>query len=67
MMGYLARKGTLDATTLRQAVIMGSVLASYAVQDFSLDRFRTLTHQDIEARFKAFHQLTQFSMDGLGF
>jgi len=67
MMGYLARKGTLDATTLRQAVIMGSVLASYAVQDFSLDRFRTLTHQDIQARFKAFHQLTQFSTDGLGF
>ncbi|MED5465079.1 MAG: PfkB family carbohydrate kinase [Myxococcota bacterium] len=67
MMGYLARKGTLDAPTLRQAVIMGSVLASYAVQDFSLDRFRTLTHQDIQARFKAFHQLTQFSTDGLGF
>ncbi len=63
MLGYLAKKGTLDSTTLRQAVIMGSTLASYAVQDFSLDRFRSLTHQDIQERFKQFHQLTQFSPD----
>lgn len=63
MLGYLAHKGSLDAKTLRQAVIMGSTLASFAVQDFSLDRFRTLTHQEIQSRFAAFHSLTQFSAD----
>ena len=63
MLGYLAKKGSLDSTTLRQAVIMGSTLASYAVQDFSLDRFRNLTNQNIQDRFAAFHQLTNFSPD----
>ena len=66
MIGYLARRGTLDSATLRQAVIMGSVLASYAVSDFSLDRFRTLTRQDIQQRFMEFHRLTHFSNDDPG-
>ena len=65
MLGFLAQQGNLDSTTLRQAVIVGSTLASFAVQDFSLDRFRTLTHADIQSRFKAFHQLTQFSAKGV--
>lgn len=57
MLGHIARTGKSDATTLRQAVAMGTVLASFAVEDFSLDRMRTLTSGAIEKRYTQFQQL----------
>ena len=59
-MGYLARAGSLAPEDVRRAMIYGSVLASYSVEDFSLDRFRSLTAADVYARFRAFKALTQF-------
>ena len=41
-------------------VILGSVLASFAVEDFSLDRFRTLDLAQIRERFTAFADLVHF-------
>ena len=61
LMGYIARKGSWDLESLRQGVILGSVMASYNVQDFSLDRLKTLTHDDIQDRYKAFSDLTRFA------
>lgn len=60
MMGYISHYGT-DFETLKKAVISGSVLASFAVEDFSVDRFRTLKREEIYLRFQAFHQLTYFN------
>jgi sugar/nucleoside kinase (ribokinase family) len=60
LMGYIARKGAWDLNSLRQGVILGSVMASYNVQDFSLDRLKTLTHDDIRSRYQAFSELTRF-------
>jgi hypothetical protein len=45
---------------LRQAVIMGSALASFCVEAFSLDRLLTLTRPEIDQRFRLFKSLTQF-------
>jgi hypothetical protein len=45
---------------LRRAMIYGSVLASFCVEQFSLDRLRTLTRADIDARFEEFRRLTRF-------
>jgi len=59
-MGCLARAREITPATMRSAMIYGSVLASYCVEDFSLDRFRTLTTLDVAARFRAFHELTHF-------
>jgi len=42
--GYLARRMRFDTATLRQAMIVGSVMASFNVEAFSLDRLRTLDH-----------------------
>ena len=61
LMGYIARKGSWDLNSLRQGVILGSVMASYNVQDFSLERLKTLTHDDIRDRYKAFSDLTRFN------
>jgi len=60
LMGYIARKGSWDLESLRQGVILGSVMASYNVQDFSLERLKTLTHDDIRDRYQAFSELTRF-------
>ena len=59
-MGYLASIGKFSEDALRRAVVYGSVMASFAVEAFSLDRLRTLDQQDIRARFGAFKQMTVF-------
>ncbi|MCZ6712904.1 MAG: PfkB family carbohydrate kinase [Deltaproteobacteria bacterium] len=58
--GALARAGKLDSGALRRAVIYGSVLASFCVECFGLDRFRELESQEIEERFAHFRALTTF-------
>ena len=59
-MGAIARAGDTEPETLRRAVISGSTMASFCVEDFSLDRFRRLSHDQIEERFEAFRRLTRF-------
>ena len=45
---------------MRQAVIFGSVMASFNVEAFSLDRLKTLSYQEIEARYRSFKGMTHF-------
>jgi sugar/nucleoside kinase (ribokinase family) len=49
-----------EGAALRRAVIMGSTLASFSVEAFSLDRLLSLTRAEIDARFRLFKQLTHF-------
>jgi sugar/nucleoside kinase (ribokinase family) len=64
--GHLAKGGTGEITfdRLRKAVVYGSVLASYNVEKFSLERMRTLTADDIEARYKVFRTMSHFEQVG---
>ena len=59
-MGYLASTGNFSEESVRQAIIFGSVMASFNVEDFSLDRLRTLQYREIEARYKTFKAMTHF-------
>ncbi len=59
-MGHLARTKDFGLSNLRQAVILGSVLASYCVEAFSLERFRTLRPNEIQERYREFKRLTHF-------
>jgi sugar/nucleoside kinase (ribokinase family) len=59
-MGYLARSGREDHATMRRAIVLGSVLASFTVEQFSLDRLRTLRPEEISARFREAKQLSHF-------
>jgi sugar/nucleoside kinase (ribokinase family) len=61
-MGYLAGAGRVNGATLRRAMVYGSVLGSFAVERFGLDRLRTLARREIEARARRFWQLTRFSL-----
>lgn len=60
-MGYLASIDRVDEESLRTAIIVGSTMASFAVEDFGLDRIKTLTQSDINNRFDAFVDLTRFN------
>ena len=60
LLGALAREGLFDPENLRRAVIYGSVLASFCVERFSLDRYRALAPSEIEQRFDEFRGLTRF-------
>jgi sugar/nucleoside kinase (ribokinase family) len=59
-MGYLAKTGALSVEAFRRAVVHGTVVASFTVQDFSIDRLRTLTWQDLQGRYDEFRRLTYF-------
>jgi sugar/nucleoside kinase (ribokinase family) len=64
--GYLAGRGVspsngeLDFADLRRAVIYGSVMGSFCCESFGVDRFRSLTREDIEARHQEFKSCTEF-------
>jgi sugar/nucleoside kinase (ribokinase family) len=59
-MGYVARCGRMEPAVLRRAIVVGSVVASFAVEQFSLDRLRTLTAAEIRARYGEARQLAHF-------
>ena len=59
-MGYLAYAGDLSPKHIRTAMIVGSVMASFAVEQFSVDGLRGLTAEAIQGRFDAFTELTHF-------
>jgi sugar/nucleoside kinase (ribokinase family) len=58
MMGFLARQGRLTESILRTAVVYGTVMASYNVENFSMDRLLDLTWEEIDYRYRAFIELT---------
>lgn len=59
--GYLSKHtGRLNETDLKRAVVCGSVMASFQVEDFGLDRMRLLTKKEINERFQAFKALSHF-------
>jgi len=61
-MGYLAGAASKSDAALRRAMVYGSVLGSFAVERFGLERLLTLKKSEIHARARHFSKLTQFSL-----
>jgi len=59
-MGYISNVNNIDESTVRQAIIFGSAMASFNVEDFSLNRLKNLSYKEIEERFREFKRLTHF-------
>ena len=59
-LGYLTSRREIHDRELRRAIIFGSVLASFTVEKFSLDRLREITLRDIHERYQDFRALTHF-------
>jgi sugar/nucleoside kinase (ribokinase family) len=60
-MGYLAQAEKLDDRAVRQAIIFGSVLGSFCVEDLGTERLARLTREEIYARYQEFRELTSFA------
>ena len=58
-MGYVARHG-VTPEVLRRAIVLGGVMASFVVEEFSLERMRRLTPAEIRARYAEFGRLVRF-------
>jgi sugar/nucleoside kinase (ribokinase family) len=59
-LGYLAYAGDTEPSTIRTAMIMGSVMGSFAVEQFSVDGLRNLTPERIQQRFDELAELVRF-------
>ena len=60
-MGYLANVDDVSEEAMRQAIVMGSTMASFNVESFSLERLRALSYPEIRDRFRAFKGLVNFA------
>ncbi|MEN6495740.1 MAG: PfkB family carbohydrate kinase [Thermoguttaceae bacterium] len=60
MMGYLASKGNFDPKTLKEAMAYGMLVASFTVEDFSLDRLLGITRDDLDKRMDEYRHMLTF-------
>lgn len=59
-LGHIARKERFDFRTMKEAVIYGNVMGSFAVEDFGVKRMLGLTQNDVEERYEKYRNLVQF-------
>ena len=59
-MGTISATGDTSSEGLRRAAVVGSVMGSFTVEDFSTERLESLTMSDIKRRFSEFQSLTTF-------
>jgi sugar/nucleoside kinase (ribokinase family) len=62
-MGYLAACGSVGEDDLRRAMIYGATMGSYAVEQFGIRGFDSVTRADVERRARAFRDLTQVMLE----
>ena len=60
MMGYLAEKGSFDPKTLKEAMAYGILVASFCVEDFSLDQLSTIERADLDRRMDEYRRMLSF-------
>jgi sugar/nucleoside kinase (ribokinase family) len=60
-MGYLANVGDAGFESIKQAIVMGTVMASFNVEDFSISRIKKLGYEEIRERYAAFKGCMQFA------
>jgi sugar/nucleoside kinase (ribokinase family) len=63
-LGYLAQAGEISDDCLKRALIYGSVIASFTVEEFSVDRLRSVADSDVAARYQEFRGFTHFEPHG---
>ncbi|HCP82980.1 MAG TPA: sugar kinase [Planctomycetaceae bacterium] len=61
MMGYLASVDDTSAASIRRALVYGTLVASYNVEDFSLDKMREIEKSDLDIRFERFKSAVNFT------
>ncbi len=62
MMGYLAKRGEITFDTIKEAMVAGTLVASFLVEDFSVDRLVTLSKEELLDRYEQFRKLLWFPL-----
>ena len=62
-MGYLAQSDDISFENMKRAIIYGSAMASFCVEEFSVSKLKKLTQQDIERRIRRFIDLVNFDIE----
>lgn len=65
LIGYLARTDDISFSNMKTAIIYGSTMASFCVEDFSLRKLRNLKQEQIHERIRQFEQLSRFDVNEL--
>lgn len=60
MMGYISKAKTINEAAIRKSIIYGSIMASFTVEDFSVNRLLEISKKDIAERFNSFRKITRF-------
>jgi len=60
--GYLAKVGTINFNSMKNAIIFGSALASFCVEKFGTEKIKNLSHDEVAARVQEFVTLSQFAI-----
>jgi len=61
MMGYItSQQGIFDGETIKNALVYGTITASFGIEGFSFDRYKEISRADINARRKIFRKMTSF-------
>ncbi len=60
MMGYLAEQDSFGPTALKKAMAYGILVASFTVEDFSLERLKEIERDDVELRLERYRRMLQF-------
>ncbi|MBU0761983.1 MAG: sugar kinase [Candidatus Altiarchaeota archaeon] len=59
-LGHLAKHGVFDTQTIKKSIVMGSIIASYVVEGFSVDGVKNKRQQDIQERYDIFKKIVAF-------
>jgi sugar/nucleoside kinase (ribokinase family) len=60
MMGYLSERDDFEPRTLKKAMAYGILVASFNVEDFSLDRMKVISREDLEFRLRQYERMLSF-------
>jgi len=60
LVGYLAKTKDFSEPNIRKAIVYGSSIASHNAEDFSINRLKTLTMEEIEKRFQEMKDIREF-------
>ena len=57
LMGFLANYDSIDKKTIREAMVYGTITASFGIEEFSLSKFQKINRNDIDNRFSKFKEM----------
>lgn len=60
LLGYLRKSGRFSESEIRKGIIYGTIMASYAVEDFSVRKLGNISYSDMQKRYYSYRQLTRY-------